>query len=192
MKTSFLTLALVGILAAGCSKDEQVGQTRTTSAPVWTANVSGGDRAFMAKVARENMLHIQLGSEVAGRETPADVKAFGARMVDQNGKANATLSSIASKKGVVLPTTLDEEHERSFREIADVEDPKIERAYVKQMVLELEEEVKTFEDAIPGLEDQELRAWAENMLPRLKAQLAEAKTLDGKTAKGPRARSLGP
>lgn len=191
MKTSLLTLVLTAALAAGCSKDEQVGQTRTTSAPVWTPNVSGSDRAFMGKVARENLLQIQLGSEVAGRASP-EVKAFGARMVDVNGKANAELSAIAKKNGVVLPSTLDEEHERAFREVADVEDPKLERAYPKQMVFELEEEVKTFEDTIPSLVDAELRAWAENVLPRLKAQLAEAKALDAKTQKGPRARSLGP
>src|SRR6184192_4965895 len=69
-----------------------------------TSSVTPKDKTFMKKAARGGMMEVAMGRMAEQKGQSDDVKSFGKRMVTDHGKANDELKSIASKKGVQLPS----------------------------------------------------------------------------------------
>lgn len=185
MRHSRITFAAAGlffVLASGCKKQD-VGVTETTAAGTTqrpAAPLSEEDREFMTKAAQSNMLEVALGREVARKAKSSEVKAFGERMMTDHAKANDELRRIAERKGVTLPTELDEEHRRELTQLAALSDEKLDKEYVTQMVEEHTHDVEAFREASKNVKDPELRAWAAKTLPILEDHLARAKALKEK------------
>ena len=58
----------------------------------------------MKKAAKGGMMEVTMGQVAEQKAQSDDVKSFGKRMVTDHSKANDELKSIASKKGVQLPS----------------------------------------------------------------------------------------
>ena len=74
--------------------------------------IPAAERRFLEKAARDGMAEVQLGQLAQQRAQDTQVKDFGRRMVNDHGKANDQLKSLASTKGVTLPADLDSSHKR--------------------------------------------------------------------------------
>jgi putative membrane protein len=193
MRHSTITLAIAGLcfaLVSGCRKQD-VGVTETTAAGESRAGttqrpaapLSEEDREFMTKAAQGNMLEVALGREVARKAKTSEVKAFGERMVTDHSKANDELRRIAERKGVTLPTELDEDHRRELTQLAALDGDKLDKEYAAHMVEEHTDDVEAFREASRNVKDPELRAWAAKTLPILEEHLALAKKMKEKTSR---------
>ena len=69
-----------------------------------SAKVNHADQHFFKEAAQGGMAEVALGQMAAERATNTDVKKFGQRMVQDHGKANQELKTLAASKGVTLPT----------------------------------------------------------------------------------------
>jgi putative membrane protein len=145
-----------------------------------TTALASEDKEFMTKAAIGGMLEVRLGQQAAQKGLSADVKAFGNRMVTDHGKANDELKQLASKKGFMLPTELDENHKEKVDELSKLTGAKFDREYAKDMVDDHEEDVKEFKDAAKNAKDPDLRAWAGKTLPILEDHLKMAKDMKAK------------
>lgn len=148
--------------------------TSVTGAP-GVAAMSSDDKKFMTKAAQDSMLEVARGQEVARRATNPDVKAFGNRMATHYGKAHEELKQLAAKKGLSLPTELDEKRREDLTEIKKLSGTELDKEYAEEMVDEHEDEVGEFRDASKEVNDPELRAWAAKTLPMLENHLAQAR-----------------
>src|SRR5207248_6588514 len=74
------------------------------SAAAKSSSLSVKDKTFMKKAAKGGMMEVAMGKLAEQDGQSEDVKSFGKRMVTDHGKANDELKSIASKKGVQLPS----------------------------------------------------------------------------------------
>ena len=68
--------------------------------------------AFMKKAAIGGMAEVELGQIAQRNGSSAQVKDFGARMVQDHSKANDELKQLAGAKGVMLPSTLDGKNQK--------------------------------------------------------------------------------
>ena len=68
------------------------------------SSLSEKDKTFMKKAAKGGMMEVTMGKVAEQNGQSDDVKSFGKRMVTDHSKANDELKSIASKKGVQLPS----------------------------------------------------------------------------------------
>src|SRR6187401_1371863 len=68
------------------------------------SSLSEKDKTFMKKAAKGGMMEVAMGNLAEQNGQSEDVKSFGKRMVTDHSKANDELKSIASKKGVQLPS----------------------------------------------------------------------------------------
>jgi len=110
------------------------------------------------------------------------VKQFGQRMVDDHSKANSELMSLASSKGITLPTELDAKHREQVTKFSAMSGAELDREYTKMMVSDHRKDVSEFEKESTRGTDADLKAFATKTLPTLQEHLRMAEALPG--AKG--------
>jgi putative membrane protein len=143
------------------------------------ANMAAQDRNFLMDAAMGGMLEVELGRVATQRGTSDAVKQFGQRMVDDHSKANTELMSLASSKGITLPTTLDEKHQEQVTKMSGLSKAEFDRTYAKVMVSDHEKDVSEFEKESTKGVDPDLKAFASKTLPTLQEHLQLARSLEG-------------
>ena len=121
--------------------------------------LSEQDQKFLQDAAKGGMMEVAMGQVAEQKAQSEDVKSFGKRMVTDHGKANDELKSIASKKGVQLPS---KEHTAKWTS---------DKAYIDMMVQDHEKDVKKFRQEAEHGGDPELKSFAQNTLPVLEQHL---------------------
>src|SRR5689334_17759295 len=158
--------------------------TSATGEQTGMANMTSQDRDFVMDAAMGGMEEVELGRIAAQKGTSDAVKQFGQRMVDDHSKANSDLMSIASSKGITLPTTLDEKHQKEVTKLSAMSGAEFDRAYSKMMLSDHNKDVSEFEKQSTKGTDPDLKAFASKTLPTLQEHLQLAKTLPGNEGAG--------
>jgi len=151
--------------------------TGATGEQAGMANMSSQDSKFMQDAAMGGLLEVELGHVAAQKGTSDAVKQFGQRMVDDHSKANSDLMSVASSKGITLPTTLDEKHQKELAKLSAMSGAEFDRAYSKLMLSDHVKDVGEFEKQSTKGSDPDLKAFATKTLPTLQEHLQLAKAL---------------
>ena len=146
--------------------------------------MSSQDRDFVMDAAMGGLMEVELGRWAAQKGTSDAVKQFGQRMVTDHGQANQELMSLASSKGITLPSALDEKHQQEVSKITRMSGAEFDRAYSKLMLKDHEKDVKEFERQSTKGGDPDLKAFAAKTLPTLQEHLQLARTLPGNEGSG--------
>ena len=169
----------------------------TKSSDTKASTLASADRDFVTHAAVGGMAEVQLG-ELAQKKASSDaVKQFASRMVEDHGKANTELKSIASAKGVQLPTSLDRKHTRDMERLQKLSGADFDREYMKHMVDDHKKDVGAFQKQADKGRDEQLKGFASKTLPTLQEHLKMAQTVSdqvsgattGKGAKPPKPQS---
>jgi putative membrane protein len=148
------------------------------------ANLSSGDRDFLMDAAMGGLMEVELGRVAAQQGTSEAVKQFGQRMVDDHSKANQELMTLATSKGITLPTTLDDKHREHVTKLSAMTGADFDRAYSKMMLSDHNKDVSEFEKESSKGADADLKAFASKTLPTLKEHQQMARTLPGNEGRG--------
>jgi putative membrane protein len=111
------------------------------------------------------------------------VKQFAERMVDDHGKTNTELKSLAAQKNVTLPTELDAKHKAMQDKLSKLSGAAFDRAYMAHMVNAHKDAVALFEKQARSGNDAELKAFAEKKLPTIQQHLKMAQDLNAKATR---------
>jgi putative membrane protein len=111
------------------------------------------------------MMEVAWGKAATSRAQDSDVKQFGARMVADHSKANNELKSIASKKGITLPS---EEPTVNF---------KTDRNYMDMMVKDHEKDLAEFQQEAKSGSDADLKKFAEKTSKMVAEHLTMARRI---------------
>src|SRR5262245_56588503 len=101
-----LLLLVPGMLAA-----QQSGHMGSHGAHVQGA-LSAQDQKFVREAAQGGMMEVQLGELAQQNGASTEVKDFGRRMVQDHTQANDRLKTVATDKGITLPTELSQEQKQ--------------------------------------------------------------------------------
>ena len=167
---------LVGMLAVGL----------LAVAPVFaqqTANRMTGDTSFVTKAAQGGMAEVKLGKLATEKASSPDVKTFGQQMVDDHSKANDELKSLASKKGLTLPTDVDAKDQATYDRLSKLSGAEFDKAYMADMVSDHKTDVAEFRRESQRGSDPDVKAWAAKTLPTLEHHLQLAQSTDAKVKK---------
>jgi putative membrane protein len=195
MKNRYTTLAAALLLAVGlaaCKTEEttvtETGSTAatetyatdtvatdTTATTPTTGSLSAEDNDFVSKAAMGGLAEVQYGNLALQKAASADVKSFAQKMVTDHGAANQELQTIATAKGVTLPTELTGTHKAGFDHLNMLSGAEFDKAYMQHMVADHEKDVAEFEKASTSAVDSEVKAFAAKTLPTLQQhkQLAD-------------------
>lgn len=145
-----------------------------------TGKGSAADTKFVHEAAIGGMAEVAMGKMAAEKAASPDVKQFGQRMVDDHGKANTELKTLASSKGMTLPADLDAAHKALSDRLAKLSGAAFDRAYMQEMVKDHDKDVAAFKRASGTANDADLKAWAGKTLPTLEEHQKMAKSINAK------------
>ncbi len=143
------------------------------------ATVPAGDLSFMKKAAVGGMAEVELGQLAQQHGSSAQVKEFGARMVQDHSKANDELKHLAGAKGVTLPTALDSKNQKVVDRMQKMSGVAFDHAYMSDMVADHKEDIADFRKEGQGGKDPDVKAFATKTLPTLEEHLKMAQSGNG-------------
>ncbi len=142
--------------------------------------LSSPDSTFAVKAAQGGLAEVQMGQLATQKASNSDVKAFGQQMVDDHSKANDEFKSIASRKGVTLPTSMDAKDQATYDRLSKLNGAAFDRAYMADMVKDHRTDIAEFEHEASSGSDPDIKGFASKTLPTLKHHLEMAESTNGK------------
>jgi putative membrane protein len=170
MKTKIRVVSQLFILALMIGAISLTGVLRAADTNVTGSgsSLSEKDKTFMKKAAKGGMMEVAMGQVAEQRAESDDVKSFGKRMVTDHSKANDELKSIASKKGVQLPS---KEHSAKWTS---------DKTYMDIMVKDHEKDLAEFKEEASSGSDPDVKKFADDTAKMVQEHLDLAKETQGK------------
>lgn len=160
------TLALCGMLALA---------SHSAAAPKDTLDAA--DVKFVKTESAAGTAELKLaGLGVQKAERP-DVKAFAEMLVADHTQANKELNALAVEKGVDVSAVIDPKHSEEFQKLEKAGKADFDKEFLAGMISDHKKCVSSFEAAAKDAKNNDVKAWAERMLPKIKEHLAKAKEL---------------
>jgi len=148
-----------------------------------SSSLSSADQNFVKKAAEGGMAEVELGNLAKEKASSSEVKQFAQRMVDDHTKANDQLKSIASEKGVTLPTSLDSKDQALKDRLSSLSGEQFDRTYMDNMVKDHTKDVSEFRKEANSGKDPDVKSFADKTLPTLESHLKEARQIAPKERK---------
>lgn len=144
------------------------------------AEVGKSDTDFMRKAAENGMLEIQSSKLAQDKASSETVKAFAAQMVKDHEAADAELKTLASNKGVELPTDMPGAEKKKVEALGALEGRNFDRQYAQEVGVRAHNKAVTlFRNAAGNAKDPDVKAFASKTLPILEHHLDMAKKMAG-------------
>ena len=146
----------------------------TPGAATPSANVAESDKTFVTNAASGGMLEVQLSQWMMQQPNiDASVKHVAQMMIDDHGKANDELKSIAQRKGITISPTLQPKHQSLIDQVKSQTGTAAQQKYLDIQVQAHKDTIAMFEDAVNTLKDPDLKSFAQKTLPTLRKHLDE-------------------
>ena len=162
-----LALAVSAMSLAGAAGAAGAARAETTPTGE-SSSLSAKDKTFMKKAAKGGMMEVAMGKMAEQNAQSDDVKSFGKRMVTDHSKANDELKSIASKKGVQLPSKA-----HSGKWTSD-------KTYMDMMIKDHEKDLAEFKEEASSGSDPDVKKFADDTAKIVQEHLDLAKETQGK------------
>jgi putative membrane protein len=129
------------------------------------------DKTFVTKAAQGGMAEVELGKLASDKGSSEQVKDFGKKMVDDHGKANDELKSLAQSKNITLPTDLTAKDKALRDRLSKLSGAAFDRAYMQAMLNDHRTDVSEFRMESKSGSDPDVKQWAAKTLPTLESHL---------------------
>jgi putative membrane protein len=132
---------------------------------------------FVEDASAKGVAEVEAGKLAQEKGTAADVKSFADMMVKDHTAANDKLKTLATSKNLKVSDTaqLMDKAKAMILELRSAKS--FDQAYANNQVKAHEATIKLFEDEANDGKDAELKAFAAETLPKLKAHLSQAQAL---------------
>jgi putative membrane protein len=164
-----LTLALLGPAAA----QQQQLQTTTTESPASPSSVMPPDLDFVLKAASGGMEEVALGDLAAQKAQSEQVKELAALIVEEHTAANQELMQVAGSKGIQVPNTTSPASQTVAASMSELNGSEFDLAYVLQQHGAHLAAVAMFDHAADHAMDPDVKAFAQEYLPKIQAHTAQ-------------------
>jgi putative membrane protein len=179
LKASYVAAVTTFCTFLGCwavlAHQESTGQA---------AQAGANDTVFAKKAAQGGMAEVKLGQLAQQKGTADSVKKFGARMVEDHGKAGDELKQVAAQEKITLPTDVSAKDKATYDMLSKLSGAAFDRAYARDMVRDHEEDIADFNKEINGGHNPAVKDFATQTLPTLEDHLKEAKEMRQNVAPG--------
>lgn len=136
------------------------------------------DTDFAVTAADGGMLEVQLAELALTKASSSQVKEFAQTMITDHSKANEELKNLAQSKNISLPTSLSEENQKDYNDLAEKSGAEFDKAYCEFMVKDHKDDLEDFKKAADNAEDPDLKSWAAGKVPVLEHHLSMAEGME--------------
>jgi putative membrane protein len=176
LRKLMLATAFIGLLASmqSCkSKDD--------------ANYQMDNQTFVNQASSSNNFEIAAGTLATTKSSNTLILQYGSKMASEHTGVGRDLTAIASSKNLNVSTTLQADHQTKINALASLSGAQFDEQFISMMISSHQEAISLFQNASSsrGVMDGDLRNFAANKLPSLKAHLQEAQNLQTKVQAAP-------
>lgn len=139
--------------------------------------LNASDVNFVKHAAADDMAEVKIAELGAKKADRQDVKSFALMLVTDHTKSNEVLSKLAATKGVELSAVIEPGQAETFQKLEKSSGADFDSKFLAEMANDHEMCVNNFEKASKEATDAEVKAFANGMLPTLKAHLEKAREL---------------
>lgn len=132
---------------------------------------------FLTKAIKGDNSESQLGALAVRSSHNAQVRRFGAMLVQDHGKARRQTVPVAERHGVPVPTAMAEEARSEFAKLLRMRGPAFDREFSRYMVDDHRKDIVDFEKEAGSRDPADVRALARQTLPALRRHLAAARAI---------------
>jgi putative membrane protein len=132
---------------------------------------SNPDEGFFTRIAEGGLAEVAAGKLAETKGTTPSVKQFGAMMVKDHGAANEKLKSIASAKGIKLPTEPGLTQKTKGEMLEHKEGADFDREYLDGQINDHIATEELLQKEISSGKDPDAQAFAREVLPKVQAHL---------------------
>ena len=124
-----------------------------------------------AEISRNEIRYGQMGND---KGSHTHIKVLGTMVKSDHEILLAEVTSLAKLKNVALPTAQTANGVRAYERLNQVMGVDFGIEYSKVLIAEHREAIKIFEETSQTSEDKDIRSWASNSLPMLRAHLKQS------------------
>ena len=133
------------------------------------------DEQFVQDAARGGMQEVHMGRLGLERGGSQAVKRLSQRLTNDHTKSGQELAALAKGKGIALAP--DDAQTISAMPLAKMQGADFDREFAKAATADHEKDIAAFEKEASSGTDPDIRNWARQTLPTLRAHLADARAL---------------
>jgi putative membrane protein len=138
-------------------------------------------RHFLIVASIGNLQEVSAGRLAEQMGHRSDVRSFGKMMVDDHSQAQQKLLQLAKRKGINIPPMAANDIQADLK-LKNANDT-FDNVYVHAMVAGHRNTIQTFETYAATGKDPDVKAFAKQTLPTLKAHLNAIQTIDQQLVK---------
>jgi putative membrane protein len=159
-------------LAVGCDKhDHDPARVSKFTAPPVPEHVT--DATFVTEAVSLSMLIVQASQIVETRQIHAEDKALARQEVEAHTQVINQLQDIAEARSLPFPEAMLPKHQEMFRAVQALGGRDFEEGWHDLMKAAHESAITLYERAAAGVQDEQLKAFASQALPKLREHLKE-------------------
>lgn len=196
--TSIATIAVAGLLLAGCDQNTASNQSNSPSVAQdspsslresglrgSSAALSNESKDFVAEAAMGNLFEIEASKIALDRANFADVKEFATKMIADHTKSkqDLQLALTQSNADVALPASLDMDHMAMIDALNKSTNLEFDRRYIDQQLISHTNALEAMQEYMKDGDNPELRIFADMATSTVKMHLDHMKTIDGAHAR---------
>jgi putative membrane protein len=180
----FLFAAVTSLMMFSCGNNDEADNTTENKDPGNTDSVGTGatnnnnmdnvDATFLTDAAYGGMKEVEAGNVAKKKGKSQDVKNLANMMVTDHTAMNEKVKALAAKKNVQLPDSLRTEDMDMIRNNKKT-GAEFDKEYANMMVQDHEDTIRKFENAANNAKDPEIKALANEALPKLRHHLEMSK-----------------
>ncbi len=147
----------------------KMGTTSASMSEPANHALSADDQKFVTGATQGGMFEVKSSQLALDKGVTGSTRDFAQMMIDDHGKANRDLESLAHKKGATISNTLEAQHQEMLDELSSLTGKEFERKYHADQVKGHDAAIALFERYSKDAADADIKAFANRMLPTLRA-----------------------
>lgn len=159
---------------ADSANEAKMDSNSTTSQALQTDEASS---SFLVKAADGGMTEVRLGELGQQKASNTGVKRFASMMVHDHTGANDQVKTLAAQRNVTLPDAPASDNQKKVDDMAKKTGKDFDKSFMDAMVNDHEKTIDLFKDASGKANDADVKAFADNTLPKLQMHLDSAKAI---------------
>jgi putative membrane protein len=132
------------------------------------------DAQFLVNAAELSMEEVSLGKLAQEKSKLTYVKELGKMMEEDHTQYLAAVTALAQTKSITLPTSATEDALEAYTNLNKKTDNEFAKDYCDKMVKGHKDAIDFFEKASTESNDADIKAWALEMLPKLRTHLDQS------------------
>lgn len=138
---------------------------------------------FLIKAAEAGWVEEEAGNKAMAKATTSAVKNFASIIAQDHMKSNEKIRLMAAHRGVNLPLDTPQQKMKIMAKMFQERGKAFDRAYLDMMIKDHQEAIFLFENSKLLVEDEEVKNFIANIIPKLKMHLDSAQSISSRLAR---------